>query len=253
MQELASIVLGLGGRVYVLDIGRSFERQCKFLGGQFIEFSIGSQVCINPFSSIDDHNIENSSDSLSLLKPIISLMVAPKAGTTDYEDSIIERSLVDVWTKFGRKSTIDDLAKILQSDKDQVAQRLGEMLFPYTKRGAYGKFFNGESNINIDDNFIVAELENLKGKSDLQAVVFQIFILIITNKILLGDRKTPSAIEFDEAWQALSGKQASQLFSRILYTTKAEERNYVIKLQGEGYSIGDAIVRAAEDIYGKDD
>lgn len=58
MQELMSSTLGLGGRVFILDVGRSFEKTCHMLGGQFIEFSIDKDVCLNPFSGIDPDNPE---------------------------------------------------------------------------------------------------------------------------------------------------------------------------------------------------
>src|SRR5260221_12670258 len=39
MQELVMSTLGQGGQVFVLDVGRSFEKIVKFLGGQYIEFT----------------------------------------------------------------------------------------------------------------------------------------------------------------------------------------------------------------------
>ena len=45
------------------------------------------------------------------------------------------------------------------------------MLYPYTKHGMYGKFFEGPCTLNINNNFIVLELEELKQKKDLQKIV----------------------------------------------------------------------------------
>ncbi|KJV76091.1 conjugative transfer TraC domain protein, partial [Orientia tsutsugamushi str. UT76] len=33
-------VLGVGGKVFVLDYGRSFKRTCLILGGRYIEFDM---------------------------------------------------------------------------------------------------------------------------------------------------------------------------------------------------------------------
>ncbi len=104
MQELVANILGLGGNVYVLDVGRSFEKEVNFFGGQFIEFSTHSNLCLNPFSTINDQSEEDIADSLSILKPIISLMVAPKGGTHDNEDAIIERGLSIIWKQKGKES-----------------------------------------------------------------------------------------------------------------------------------------------------
>lgn len=220
MQELATSIMGLGGRAYVLDVGRSFEKQANFIGGQFIEFSTSSNLCLNPFSSIDDKSEENIIDSLSILKPIVSLMIAPKGGTHDNEDAIIERGLYGIWKQKGKQAGIGDLAEWLLNEKDNIANNLGKMLFPYTKEGAYGRFFNGRANIDFSSRFVVAELQELKERKDLQSVVVQIFMLLITNRIILSDRKTPSAIIFDEAWDLLRGKQGGEFIEALARTLR---------------------------------
>ena len=49
MQELMSTTLSLGGRVFIFDVGRSFEKACSLFEGQFVEFSSTSNICLNPF------------------------------------------------------------------------------------------------------------------------------------------------------------------------------------------------------------
>jgi len=82
------------------------------------------------------------------------------------------------------------------------------MLFPFTTQGNYGRFFNGQSTVNLDNPLVVVELEELKERKDLQGVIVQMFIINITNKVFLGDRKTPFTIVFDEAWDLLRGAQS---------------------------------------------
>jgi conjugal transfer ATP-binding protein TraC len=208
MQEFMTSMLGMGGRVFVLDVGRSFEKTVKLLGGTFLEFSTKSQICINPFSAIPDKDPEASSDALAMLKPILSLMAAPKEGTRDIEDSYLEQAIQDAWKKKKRKSTITDIAKALLSYADDTAKSLEKRLRPYTKDGTYGRFFNGPSTIDLSDTLVVVELEELKERKDLQAVIIQMVILQITNSIYMGDRKTPSCLILDEAWDMLRGAQS---------------------------------------------
>ena len=231
MQELATSILGLGGHIYVLDVGHSFEKQVKFLGGQFIEFGTKSNLCINPFSTINDQDEENVTDSLSILKPIISLMIAPKRGTTDEEDAIIERGLSQTWKKKGKKAGISDLADWLLAEPDLTANNLGNMLFPYSLQGAYGKFFNGEATVNFAAEFVVTELQELKERKDLLAVVVQIFILQMTNKIILGDRSTPTGIVFDELWKLLRGKQGSEFIEELARTLRKYNGSLIVGTQ----------------------
>ena len=213
MQELMTSTMGMGGRVFVLDVGRSFEKTCHLLEGQFIEFKPKSplstdSLCINPFTTIPIDDEESASDALAMLKSVLSLMAAPSKGTDDMESALIEQALFAVWGEFKNEATISHIATWLLKHADKKAKDLGTMLFPYTADGVYGRFFNGTSNVNFDNGLVVVELEELKERKDLQSVVVQMVIVHITNQMFLGDRKTPFNIVFDEAWDMLRGNQS---------------------------------------------
>lgn len=210
MQELMTSTLGQGGQVFVLDVGRSFEKVVKLLGGQYIEFSTKSPICINPFSTLPIDDTREASDALSMIKPIISLMAAPKEGTGDLENALIEKALADAWESKKREASITDVAEALLSYDHKIAQELGHKLYPYTEMGVYGRFFNGPANVDLSARMVVVELEELKERKDLQAVIVQMVILQITNKLYLGDRKTPSNLVLDEAWDMLRSKQSGE-------------------------------------------
>ncbi|MBL8676048.1 MAG: TraC family protein, partial [Alphaproteobacteria bacterium] len=159
MQELMTSMLGMGGRVFVLDVGRSFEKTVKLLKGTFVEFSTHSPICINPFSSLPSNDSEAASDGLAMLKPVLSLMAAPKEGTTDLEDTYLEQALQDAWDRQQNNATITDVASFLLKHPDSVAVTLGERLHPYTERGTYGRFFNGPANIDLSNTLVVVEME----------------------------------------------------------------------------------------------
>jgi len=201
-------MLGMGGRVFVLDVGRSFEKTVKLLKGTFVEFSTHSPICINPFSSLPSNDSEAASDGLAMLKPILSLMAAPKEGTTDLEDAYLEQALQAAWNEKQNNATITDVANFLLTRSDDVAKTLGKRLGPYKEGGTYGRFFNGQANINLNDSLVVVEMEELKERKDLQSVIVQMVILQITNSIYMGDRKTPSCLILDEAWDMLRGAQS---------------------------------------------
>ncbi len=191
MQELMSSTIGLGGRVFVLDVGRSFEKTCYMLGGQFLEFSSTTDICLNPFSSIDVNNPEAIEDTLAMLKSVIQMMSAPINGVDDKGAALLEQATNEAFKKHLNKTTITDIAEYLLALDDTLANDLGQMLYPYTSNGVYGKYFNGDANVNLDNHLVVVELEELKEKKELQAVVVQMMVINITNKMFLGDRKTP--------------------------------------------------------------
>jgi conjugal transfer ATP-binding protein TraC len=208
MQDLVETTIDLGGRVFVMDVGRSFEKTCQFLKGQFIEFKAKTSLCLNPFSTIPINDPDPAQDALAMLKSVLILMAAPSQGVTDLEASLLEQATLEIWKRYKQNSNITYIAEYLTNHPDQNAKNLGTMLYPFTVNGSYGRFFNGQATINLDDPLVVVELEELKERKDLQGVVVQMFIINITNRMFLGDRKTPFTIVFDEAWDLLRGTQS---------------------------------------------
>lgn len=231
MQELMTATLGLGGRVFVLDVGRSFEKTCFLLEGQFIEFSPHKPLCLNPFTTIPTDNDEVASDALAMLKSVLILMAAPNHGVDDKGSALLEQAMLEVWEKHKNESTITKISTWLINQNDTKAKDLGQMLYPYTDKGTYGRYFNGKSNVNLDNPLIVIELEELKERKDLQAVVVQMMIINITNQMFLGDRKTPFNIVFDEAWDMLRGKQSGVFIETLARRLRKYRGSLVVGTQ----------------------
>jgi conjugal transfer ATP-binding protein TraC len=200
MQELASGIVGSGGRVFILDVGRSFEKSCKLLGGSFIAFSNANPICINPFSQITDFN-----RALEMLKPVFATMASPSRVLTDIEDSLLEKSLRASFNQYGLKTTVTNVAWDLQHQEDSRAHDLATMLFPYTVDGMYGELFEGECELDFTNPYIVLELEELKERKDLQRVVLMLLMYHITENMYRGNRKERKACIIDEAWDLLGG------------------------------------------------
>jgi conjugal transfer ATP-binding protein TraC len=231
MQELLVSTLGCGGRVFVIDVGRSFERTCKILEGQFIEFTKNTPLCLNPFTKMGISESEDLEDTFSMLKSIVAMMAAPTGKTDDYENALIETALRDAWNLKKQQATMTDVSDILRANTDGRAQKLGVMLIPYTKEGVYGRYFEGENNINFQKPMVVIELEELKERKDLQSVVLQIFMMTITNQMLMGDRKTPFHMCFDEAWDLLRGEQTGVFIETLARRLRKYRGSLVVGTQ----------------------
>jgi len=215
MQDLLLSGLSTGSKVYVLEVGRSFEKLCELLDGQHIEFSKESDICLNPFTHISPDDPEEQDTSISFIKSIISTMAAPAEGTSDYENALLEKAIRHAWEAKQNRASITDVSLWLQKQKDEKAKVLGVMLHPYTKDGIYAKYFEGANNVDFMSPMVLIELEELKEKKDLQSVVIQLFIMSITNQAFLGDRKTPFYICIDEAWDLLRGKQTGAFIETL--------------------------------------
>lgn len=205
MQELMTAMLGSGGRVWVIDVGRSFAKTCAILGGEFIEFTADSSVSINPFTFLQDFN-----DALSMLKPLLAMMAKPTSRITDHESALLEQALKAAWEQFGNATTITAVADVLLKQADSRAMDLGTSLFPYTKEGMYGRFFEAPCTLNTTNPLLVLELEELKGKKDLQEVVLLVLMYQVTEAMYRGKRDQHLACFIDEAWDLLRGDQSGE-------------------------------------------
>jgi conjugal transfer ATP-binding protein TraC len=207
VNELIMSILGSGGRMWVIDVGRSYESTAKLLGGEFIVFSEEANINVNPFTYIKDSEDVAGGfiEAAKVLKPVIAQMAKPKGGTDDYEDSVIERAIKNAWERKRNKATITDVAIWMTEQEDKRAKDMATMLTPYCIGGIYEKYFEGDCNLDFTNNFIVLELEELNSMKDLQAIILMILMFQIAENMYLGDRSQAKLCIVDESWALLSG------------------------------------------------
>ena len=232
MQELMISTLGLGGRVFVLDVGRSFEKTCSLLGGQFIAFDSHQNVNLNPFAAIPANQPEVADDMLAMLKSVLFLMASPRDHLRDKDAALIEQAMCDVWRQHQNKGSISHIVTWLQNCDDQHAHDLAHMLFPYTEKGTYGKYVHGDGNpLSFQHPLVVLEMEELKERKDLQSVIIQMMIIHISHKMFSGNRSTPFHIVLDEAWDLLRGKQSGAFIETLARRLRKYRGSLVVGTQ----------------------
>jgi len=197
--EIIVSYLTEGARIWVIDVGRSYQNLAETLDGDFMEFSAEKQICLNPFELI--RNWEEEAD---VVAGLVTAMAAPTEKLSDYQTAGLKRVLKAVWDDKGQAMTVDDIAAQLCAETDQRLTDVGEQLFPFTTRGEYGRFFNGQNNIRFAGDFTVLELEELKGRKHLQQVVLLQLIYQIQQEMYLGERDRPKIVIIDESWDLLS-------------------------------------------------
>lgn len=197
--DMISAYQAMGGKVWVIDVGRSYKDLCEVYGGDFIEFNKESAICLNPFPLIRDISEEED-----MIVGLISAMAAPTQTLTDYQTASLKRKFGEIWSQKGQAMTIDDLAHSLLQAEDQRVRDIGTQLYPFTSHGEYGKYFHGDNNVSFQRDFSVLELEELKGRKHLQQVVLLQLIYQIQQDMYLGDRDRPKIVIIDEAWSLLT-------------------------------------------------
>ena len=243
VNETAFRYLGTGTKVWIIDVGRSYRNLCELLDGEFIEFSDerSNTICLNPFSMVVDIN-----NDMEMLLPLVAQMASPREPLDNYSYSALAAAIKRVWDQKGKKATITDIYDLLRTGRlseegehERDLSRLATALEPYTKHGVYASYFEGESNIQFHKNLVVLELEELKSKKDLQAVVMQLMMYRITQEMYL-DRSKRKLVIIDEAWD-LMGTGSSAGFIEAGYR---RARKY-------GGAFG-TITQSVEDYYKND-
>ena len=185
----------------MIDIGRSYLKLCGALKGDFTEFRPDAPPCLNPFSRVRDLDGEES--DLDLLIPIVGQMASPSRPLTDLERSFIEKAIRQAYGRLAAGTTITTVAEALAQAGDPRATDLATMLYPFTRRGRYGRFFEGEMTLGSKSSFSVLELEELRGKGDLRSVVLLLLIYYIQTEMYAGERAQRKVVMIDEAWDLL--------------------------------------------------
>ncbi|MBP9777636.1 MAG: type IV secretion system protein TraC [Rickettsiaceae bacterium] len=216
MQEIISNVLCQGGIVRVIDLGRSYEKFCKLVDGQYVEMKEG--VCINPFTHVVDIN-----KSLSQIKAIIATMAHPGGDITDKELSFISNAITKAWIKFKNQATISNVIDELAIINDLVAKDLVILLEKFGKTGQFATYFEGDSTIDVSNPFIVLELEELKDKADLKSVVVLSIMLQITEEFYGKSRDIKKLCVIDEAWDLLHSSKQTAEFIEAGYRRVAKQ------------------------------
>ena len=207
LNEIAAAYLGTGARVWIIDVGRSYEKACRNFGGSFIEFTEHAALSLNPFTFVTDID-----EDMELLQPLLAQMVSPREPLDGFQYSTLGAAIKKVWKAKGSAMRVSDVHDLLATgrlddesrDDDRRLKDLAAMLHPYTRDGTYGKYFESDATIDFSADFIVLELEELKSKKDLQTVVLLIMMYRITREMYFSrDRK--KIVIIDEAWDLLSG------------------------------------------------
>jgi len=213
LNYLLSNYFATGSKVRVVDLGYSYQKLCRTVGGKFLDF--GREVLtINPFDSNARDDEDRKFDDIATANIIAEMVYS--ASRHDLEET--EWTLLKDAVRWARSQNpingIDLVCTYLSEFPNhaedelkefhfakEVAMKMSFNLHDFKSDGAYGEYFNGESTFNIkDDDFVVLELERLKPQKELFRVITLLVLNAITQDLYLSDRSSRRFILFEEAW-----------------------------------------------------
>ena len=209
LQEMCAALRGSGAKVVVIDDGRSFEHSVKLQGGRFIEFTLKSGFCLNPFSMIDAARAAEDEDyrldCFAMVKAIVGQMARYSAKLNDTERGLIDRAVNTVWNALGAAASITAVGEALAAIADQSASDLATALTPYMAGGTFAAFFQGQASLDLDADFTVFEMSDLGAREELRSVVLSAIMFMTSQAMTRSPRSVRKLLLIDEAWSMLKG------------------------------------------------
>ena len=209
LQEMCAALRGAGAKVVAIDDGRSFEHSVKLQGGRFIEFTLKSGFCLNPFSMIDAARAEADEDyrldCFAMVKAIVGQMARHSAKLSDTERGLIDRAVNLVWTAQRSEASITLVGECLAAMTGDTASDLATALGPYMAGGTYAAFFEGQASLDLTSDFTVFEMSDLATREELRAVVLSAIMFMTGQAMTRSPRSERKLLLIDEAWPLLKG------------------------------------------------
>ena len=187
-------------------------------------------------------------DSIVYAKTILATMCGVKGQNR--EEAILERAVLEGVARYGETLNVTLLSDVLAALTDKSgasidrARELADSLFPFTKSGVHGRFFDNANNISFKKILTVFELEELVNDRVLLGVVVEIILMQIISQFLCGDRKRYFSIIVDEAWMLLD--YAPTLLERLVRTVRKYGGSLVICTQDLGSFDNESGLKAAQ-------
>ena len=228
----------------IIDIGYSYEKNCRLLGGRFIDVG-DEQIVLNPFD-VEGGDREDQDLATQTAADVLALMATSAAGKSlDEADINLLKSAARWVFQDGRlKQGVDAAREYLATYPEHApkveesatnilkdrAHMLAFNLQSFCTEGEYGRFFNGPSTLNIrSDDFVVLELERLRNYKQLFSVVVMQVLNAVTQDLYLSERDRPRFILFDEAAAFLKQSLAGGLttsFASVIEAGYRRARKY---------------------------
>lgn len=202
-------------KVFIIDIGGSYQKMCEHLGGQYVSLGTDSKIALNPFDLTDD-SIEALDQKIKFMTSLVELMTKEDQalGIGKLERSEIERMIKEILNETPNPSLSHLRQKLLQVPE---LEKMGKILGPWCGDSPYGKFVDRPTNLQLNKNIVCFDLKGLESQPDLQAVSLFLIADLIWREVQ-KDRTNIKFVVFDECWKLLSNDAGSRLIGEIFRT-----------------------------------
>lgn len=256
VQEKVCSILAEGGKCFVVDIGRSYEKICQTLGGEFIEFDPSRDIVINPFTHAKlEPDGSLSIDELDVLIPFFGAMLGIDLYMKDEKNihesvkamkysAHLEVAIIRAVKKFKNETTVHDVIEEFKyfDDPTEEVKELITMLNPYTKSGRFSKYINGRDSFNYSKDFVVLELGGMEDTPQVRSLVLMMIFMRINQDVYHegkdefdenGNKKPirKKQLIVDEAWDLMKSGMTAAFIERAFRRFRKHNASAVVITQ----------------------
>lgn len=227
---LTSLIINQMGKespkVIIIDIGGSYERTCKTLGGQYIPLGLNLGLSLNPFDRACDDPAEIDK-KVKFLVSLVEIMTKEDDSRSleKYERAELERALVDV-IRDEPDPKLTNLMEKLVCHQDEKLKRIGKILGTWCGDSAFGKFLDQKTSISLEKNIVCFDLKGLEQTPDMQAVALFVITDLVWREVQ-RDKTSKKFVVFDECWRLLESPSASQFIAEVFRTFRKYQASAV--------------------------
>lgn len=233
-----------GADILILDPEHEYEDLCTSVGGEYINFTFGSQTKINPFdlSNVYEEGENELGQKIISLHTLMKVMIGQMTPT---EEAILDQALVaaykakgitpDPATQANEPPLMEDLYKALIGMETQEAASLSARLEKFIK-GSFRGIFDQKSNLDIQNPFTVFSVKDLH--EELRPIAMFIILDFIWTRVKKKLKKRILIV--DEAWYFMKFADSAS----FLHSMAKRARKYFLGIT--------TITQDVEDFLGND-
>lgn len=196
--------LMFGTEIICLDPEHEYEDLAKTVGGEYINFTFGSETKINPFdlSNMYEEGENELGQKIISLHGLLKVMLGEM---TPQQEALLDRALVasykakgitpDPATQTNEPPLMEDLYKALIGMENEAANDISARLEKYIT-GSFRGIFDKASNIDITNQLTVFSVKEME--ENLRPVAMYIILDFIWTRVKKDLKKRILVI--DEAW-----------------------------------------------------
>jgi len=214
--------------IIVLDPEQEYEDLCTMVGGEYINFTFGSQAKINPFdlSQVYEEGQNELGQKILSLHGLLKVMLGEMNAE---QDALLDRALIATYKAKGitpdpatQKNTpplMEDLYKTIIGMESEEANDIAARLEKFIT-GSFRGIFDQASNINIQNEFTVFSVKEME--DELRPIAMYVILDYIWTKVKKDFKKRLLII--DEAWYFLQHPDSG----RFIYSMAKRARKYYL-------------------------